>query len=253
MAETPANDPLIPSAPNRSGLIWVMRWPLRQLRRLYHWILGWAKSRFATPALFVLSFVESSFFPIPPDPLLIALCLGRRRRSIWYGAVCTLASVLGGIAGWYIGFALFGVVADAITAVGWAQTWFGTAASASGLSPAEIGALPRAGGMTFYPDGYFHTVKLKFDENAFVAYFTAALTPIPYKVFTIGGGLFNVSLPLLVAGSILGRGLRFFGLSLLILAFGDRVKPLIEKYFDWLTVALLLLGVGGFVAIKYLF
>jgi membrane protein YqaA with SNARE-associated domain len=234
------------------GLRGALGWPMRQLRRLYHWVLGWSNSRYGTPALFVISFAEASFFPIPPDPLLMALCLGKNKRALWYGAVCTAASVLGGILGWFIGLWVFGAVADAINAVGWGPTWFGTEAAAAGLTAAEQAALPQAGGMTFYPDGYFHTVKLRFDDNAFLAYFGAALTPIPFKVFTIAGGLFEVSLPLLIAGSIFGRGARFFGLAVLIRLFGDRVKPLIEKYFEWLTVALLLVGIAGFAAITYL-
>jgi membrane protein YqaA with SNARE-associated domain len=160
--------------------------------------------------------------------------------------------VAGGVLGWYIGMALFDGARSAIEGVGLARSWFGTAESAAGLTAAQQAALPHAGGITFYPDGLFHAVKLRFDENAFLAYFSAALTPIPYKVFTIAGGLFEVSLPLLVLGSICGRGMRFFALGGLIRLFGDRVKPLIEKHFEWLTVALALLGAGGFVLVKFL-
>jgi len=236
----------------RGGLISALGWPMRQLKRLYHWVVGWSNTRYGTPALFVLSFCESSFFPVPPDPLLVALCLGRRRRALWYGLVCTVASVLGGILGWFIGMALFGAVADIIAAMGAAPAWFGSEAAAAGLNAQEVAALPAAGGMTFYPDGYFYEVKTRFDENAFWAYFSAALTPIPYKVFTIAGGLFDVSLPMLVLGSILGRGGRFMAIATLIRLFGDKVKPLIEKHFEWLTVALVVLLILGFVAIKYL-
>lgn len=245
-------EPAATAATARGGLLHTLLWPLRALKRLYHWVVGWADTRFGTPALFVLSFVEASFFPIPPDPLLIALCLGKRKRALWYGAVCTVASVLGGILGWYIGLALFDLARAVIEGAGAGPSWFGTPQSAAALSATEQAALPRAGGMTFYPDGLFYTVKLKFDDNAFLAYFSAALTPIPYKVFTIAGGLFEVSLPLLIAGSIAGRGARFFALSTLIRVFGDKVKPLIEKYFEWLTVALVLVGVAGFAAVKYL-
>ncbi|MBX3475013.1 MAG: DedA family protein [Planctomycetes bacterium] len=239
-------------APPRNAVLHAMLWPLRALKRLYHWVVGWADTRFGTPALFVLSFVEASFFPIPPDPLLIALCLGKRRRALWFGAVCTVASVLGGILGWYIGLALFDAARSVIESAGLAASWFGTAQSAAGLDAQQLAALPQAGGVTFYPDGLFYTVKQKFDSNAFLAYFSAALTPIPFKVFTIAGGLFEVSLTLLIAGSIAGRGARFFALSALIFAFGDKVKPLIEKHFEWLTVALVLVGVAGFAAVKYL-
>lgn len=244
--------PAAQTVPAKGGLVHALLWPMRLLKRMYHWVVGWADSKFGTPALFALSFVEASFFPIPPDPLLIALCLGKRKRALWYGTVCTVASVLGGILGWYIGLALFDVARAVIEGVGAGPSWFGTPESAAALNAAEQAALPSAGGMTFYPDGLFYTVKMKFDENAFLAYFTAALTPIPFKVFTIAGGLFEVSLPLLIAGSIVGRGMRFYALSVMIWLFGDKVKPLIEKYFEWLTVALVAIGILGFVAVKYL-
>lgn len=245
-------EPAAPTAPARGGPLHALLWPLRLLKRMYHWVVGWADTKYGTPALFALSFVEASFFPIPPDPLLIALCLGKRKRALWYGTVCTVASVLGGILGWYIGTALFDVARGVIEGLGAGPSWFGRPESASALSAAEQAALPSAGGMTFYPDGLFYTVKMKFDDNAFLAYFTAALTPIPYKVFTIAGGLFEVSLPLLIAGSIVGRGMRFYALSVMILLFGDKVKPLIEKYFELLTVALVAVGIAGFVLVKYL-
>jgi membrane protein YqaA with SNARE-associated domain len=159
--------------------------------------------------------------------------------------------VLGGILGWYIGQALFNSVVDIIRSVGWGPSWFGTAAAASELSPEQVAALPSAGEVVFYPDGYFYIVQQKFESNAFLAYFSAALSPIPYKVFTIAGGVFSVSLPLLIAGSILGRGLRFMGIGLMIHLFGDKVRPIIEKYFEWITIGLCLLIVVFFVILKY--
>jgi len=243
---------LDPPVAAQGGLLHALAWPLRVLKRLYNWVVGWANTRYGTPALAALSFMEASFFPIPPDPLLIALCLGRRKRSLWYAFICTAASVAGGVLGWYIGMTLFDSARSAIEGVGLGASWFGTAQSASDLTAAQQAALPHAGGVTFYPDGLFFAVKSRFDENAFLAYFSAALTPIPYKVFTIAGGLFEVSLPLLVLGSICGRGMRFFALGGLIRLFGDKVKPLIEKHFEWLTVALALLGAGGFVLVKFL-
>lgn len=236
----------------RGGLIGAMLWPARQLRRLYSWVLGWSNTRYGTPALFVLGFIEVIFFPIPPDPLLVALCLGKRKRSLWYATVCTAAGVLGALVGWMLGMWLFGLVSDTLYAIGQGAAWFGTEAGAAGLTPQQVAALPSAGGTTFYPDGLVHDVKLKIDENALWAYYVAALTPLPDKVFIIVGGLFEVTLPLVLLGICLGRGTRFFSLALMILFFGDRVKPFIEKYFEWLAVALVLVGVGGFVAIKYL-
>lgn len=238
-----------PSKAPKAGLLGVVFWPLRLLKRLYAWVVGWADTKFGLPALALLSFAEASFFPIPPDPLLIALCLGKQKRSLVYAGVCTLASVLGGVAGWYIGQALFGSVVDMIQVVGWGPKWFGTPGE---LSATQIEALPHAGEIVFYPDGYFYVVQQKFEQNAFLAYFSAALSPIPYKVFTIAGGVFNVSLPMLILGSIVGRGLRFFTLGALIRLFGDKVKPILEKYFEWITIGLVLLISLFFVVLHYL-
>ena len=228
----------------RSGLVYALLWPMRMLKRLYAWVVGWADTKWGTPALGVLSFVESSFFPIPPDPLLVALCLGKRRRAFWYALVCTVASVLGGILGWFIGQALFGLVVDVIGALGAQASWFGTPESGAGI------AAP-VGDTMFYPDGYFYQVRERFEENALLAYFGAALSPIPYKVFTIAGGLFDVSLPMLIVGSIAGRGLRFFALGLLIFLFGDKVKPILDKYFEWITIGIVVLVALFFVILHY--
>ncbi|MCA8914581.1 MAG: DedA family protein [Planctomycetes bacterium] len=240
-----------PSHAPKRGLLGALFWPLRLLKRMYAWVVGWADTKFGAPALVVLAFAEASFFPIPPDPLLIALCLGKRKRSLWFGLACTVASVLGGILGWYIGQALFHSVVDVIHSVGWGPSWFGTVAAAKELSADQVAALPRAGEVIFYPDGYFYIVQQKFEQNALLAYFSAALSPIPYKVFTIAGGVFQVSLPLLVAGSIAGRGLRFMSLALLIHLFGDKVRPIIEKYFEWITIGLCVLLVLFFVVLRY--
>ncbi|MBX3459889.1 MAG: DedA family protein [Planctomycetes bacterium] len=240
-----------PSKAPTGGLIGAVLWPLRVLKRIYAWMVGWADTKWGLPVMLFVSFADSSFFPVPPDPLLIAMCLGKRKRALLYGALCTLASVVGGIAGWYIGQALFHVVADVVGALGADAKWFGTPESAAALTQAEVAALPREGDIVFYPDGYFYLVQQKFAENAFLAYFSAALSPIPYKVFTIAGGVFNVSLAALIIASVAGRGLRFFGMSVLIFAFGNKVKPLIEKYFEWITIAVVVLLALFFLVLRY--
>lgn len=233
----------------QGGLLGALLWPFRLVKGLYAWVLSWAESRYGVAALALISFAEASFFPIPPDPLLLALCFGKRRKSLYFGAVCTAASVLGGIAGWYIGYALFeNVAVPLIERMGWAASWFGTPGSG-----VDTSSPIRAGGVEFYSDGLFYKVKQKFDENAFWAYFSAALTPIPYKVFTIAGGVFEVSFTALVTGSIAGRGTRMMGVALLAYFFGDRIKPFIERYFEWLTVAFCLLALAGFLVVKYMF
>jgi membrane protein YqaA with SNARE-associated domain len=193
------------------------------LRRLYHWVLHWAETPYGTPALALISFAESSFFPIPPDVLQIALSVSKPRRSFYYAAVSAVASVLGGIAGWLIGYAFWQAVDGFFMAY------------VPGFSEENIAYVSRL-----------------YHENAFLAIFAAAFTPIPYKVFTITAGVFNVPLPVLVAASGLGRSGRFFLVAACIYFFGPRVKALLEKYFEFATILLVVLGVLGFLAIRWL-
>jgi len=191
------------------------------LRRLYDWVLHWAETPYGVPALFLLAFAESSFFPIPPDPLLIALCLGAARRSLRFAAVATAASVIGGMIGYGIG------------AGGWQlmQDWFFT--YVPGVSPE---AFERVGSL--------------YDQYDFWAVFFAGLTPIPYKVFTLSAGVFSINFGIFVLASILSRGLRFFVLAGLIYSFGPPIARFIDRYFNLLAWAFGIVLVGGFVLIE---
>jgi membrane protein YqaA with SNARE-associated domain len=194
-------------------------------RRLYDWVLHWAETPYGTPALAGLSFAESSFFPIPPDVLQIALSVSKPKRSFYYAAVSTIASVLGGILGWYIGYGLWTALQDFFYNV------------VPGVTPENI-----------------DYVGQKYHDNAFLAIFAAAFTPIPYKVFTISAGVFHehVALGTLILASFLGRGLRFFLVATCIYIVGPPAKQILDKYLEWITVALCVLLMLGFVAIKYL-
>ncbi|MDT8435301.1 MAG: YqaA family protein [Gemmatimonadota bacterium] len=192
------------------------------LRRLYHWVLGWADRPGGTAALFGIAFAEASFFPIPPDVLLIPLALGRVRRSLWFALVCTLGSVFGAMAGYAIGAFLFASVGRPL--------------------------LELYDGM----DQFAHLGRL-FDENLLLTLGTAGFTPIPFKVFTIASGAFAVSFPAFVAISALSRGARFFFVAGLIRAFGEPIRGFIERYFNILSVAFVALLVLGFLAVSILF
>lgn len=208
-------EPVDTAAPEPMQPAILPRWHVH--RRLYDWVLSLAHHKHATAALFVISFTESSFFPVPPDVLQIALTLERRSRAWWYATVSTVASVLGGVFGWIIGFALWAAVSDAFFRY------------VPGVTPEN-----------------FALVETKFQENAFLTVFTAAFTPIPFKVFTIAAGMFHVSLWMLVIGSVVGRGGRFFAVAALIYIFGPPVRRFIERYFNLLTlvfVALLVVAV----------
>ena len=192
------------------------------VRRLYDWSLSWSESRYGTPALAVMSFAESSFFPIPPDVLQIALSASRPRRAFYYATVSVVASVLGAVLGWVLGKWAWDIC----------QPFFFD--WVPGFTPAN-----------------FSRVRAYYDDNAFLYIFTAAFTPIPFKVFTIASGIFAVDLQTLVAASVLGRGLRFYLVAALIFVCGARVREWIERYFNLATVVLLVLLVGGFVALRY--
>lgn len=187
------------------------------LRRLYDWTLSWADSRWGPAALAALAVSESVFFPIPPDPLLMALALGKPRHALRFAALCTAASVLGGVGGYFVGVWLWQSVD---------QFFF---AYVPGFTEAN-----------------FRYVQSKYEENAFLAIFAAAFTVIPFKVFTIASGVFEVGLGVLVGASALGRGLRFFSVALLLRWLGAPAKDFIDRHFNTLTVVFFVLLVLGF-------
>lgn len=193
------------------------------IRRIYDWILHWAHTPYGTPALAVLSVAESSFFPIPPDPLLIGLAVSRPDRSLWYALICSISSALGGIIGYLIGWQLWNVL----------DTFFFT-------------HIPG------FTHEVFNLVAQKYNENAFLAIFTAAFTPVPYKVFTIAGGVFKINLLVFVIASAMGRSMRFFLVAGLIMKFGPGIKSFIDCYFDWAAIGFTVLLIFGFILIKYI-
>jgi len=194
------------------------------LKRLYAWVLHWADTRYGLPALILIAIAESSFFPIPPDVLLIALCMGAPKRAPWFAMWCSIGSVVGGIIGYYIGYA------------------------AEPLGRWIIFDLLHYGEA-------WATVADLYGQNAFLAILTAAFTPIPYKVFTIAAGVFHeqVGLGTLVLASVIGRSGRFFLVAGTIYFFGPPVKRLLDKYLELFTVIFMVLLVGSFVLIKYAF
>ena len=192
------------------------------IRRLYDWVLSWADTPYGTPALFILAFMESSFFPIPPDVLQIALSASKPRRSFWYATVSLIGSVSGAFLGFLIGY------------VFWAATQDFFFNYVPGFTEELFGKVK----------GYYH-------DNAFLAIFTAAFTPIPYKIFTIAAGVCKLSLITLIGASIVGRGMRFYLVAAVMYFFGPTVKRWIEKYFDILSIVFTVLLIGGFVYMKY--
>jgi membrane protein YqaA with SNARE-associated domain len=191
-------------------------------QRLYDWTLSLATHRHAMRALAVVSFVESSVFPIPPDALLIPMVLADRARAWRMAAVCTVASVLGGILGYAIGFFLFETVGRPI--------------------------------LDFY--GYqeeFQRFANAYNEWGLWIILIKGLTPIPYKLVTIASGVAHFDPVVFLLASIATRGARFFLVAALLRRFGPPIRGFVEKNLTAVATTALLLIVGGFVAVKYLF
>lgn len=170
--------------------------------------------------LFLISFAESSFFPIPPDLLLMPIVARLRSKWWYYGAVTTVASVLGGMFGYLIGAVFFNFVGTLLV-------------------------------NTYHLEAELEHVSVLFQQNAFWAIFTAAFTPIPYKIFTIAGGLFRIDFLVFIIASVLGRGMRFFMVAYLMKLFGGVVGKLAFKYFNLLTLIVGIIIIG-FIAYKFL-
>ena len=192
------------------------------VRRLYDWVLHWAETPYGGPALAILCFAESSFFPLPPDPLLIALCLGALHRSFRFAMVATVASVAGGVLGYWLGAGAWHVLGGYFFTYG-------------------PGVTPEA----------FSAVQSLYDKYDFWAIFLAGLTPIPYKVFTLSAGVFSINIGVFIVASVVSRSLRFFLVAGLIYKFGAPISRFIDRYFELLATVFGILVVLGFVAIKY--
>ncbi len=196
-----------------------MKHPSTWLRALYDWTLQWAERPHGVWALFGIAVAESSFFLIPPDVLLIALCVGAVRRSYRFATICTVGSVLGGCLGYAIGY--FG------------YEWIGE-------------TIVKA----YHGEAVMEQIKHWYDTWGFWGNLTAAVTPIPYKVFTIASGAFNFSFVSFLLASILGRSLRFFVVATLLYWWGPSIKAFIERYFNWCAWGFMILLVGGFLILK---
>jgi membrane protein YqaA with SNARE-associated domain len=192
------------------------------LRRLYDWTLALAGTPSAPYALAAVSFAESSFFPVPPDVMLVPMMLARPDKAWFYALVCTVASVLGGLLGYAIGALFYETLGT------WVFQTYGLTEGAEAFrrSYAEYG----------------HWIIL-----------LKGLTPIPYKLVTITSGFAEYNLFWFVVLSIITRGARFFIVALLMSRFGPFIKNLIDRHFNIVATLAVAVIVGGFVAFRYLF
>lgn len=190
------------------------------LRRLYNWTMSFAARRNARWALAGVSFAESSFFPIPPDVLLIPMVLANRQKAWEFAAICTIASVIGGVFGYAIGAFLYDTVGV------WVVNLYNL-------------------------QDKMETFRRYYAEWGIWIIVLAGFTPIPYKVFTIASGLAAYDLGLFVLLSAIGRGGRFFLIAGLLYYFGEPIRSFIERRLEVLTIGAALAGIGGFVVLRY--
>jgi membrane protein YqaA with SNARE-associated domain len=196
---------------------------MKLFKKLYDWMLHWADTPYGPFALFLLALAESSFFPIPVDPLLIALCLGAIKKSWRFAFYTSFASVTGGMIGYWIGFGIW-----------------------EGVDSFFFKYVPG------FSESLFNGVMANFNEYGFWYVFAAGFTPIPYKVFTIASGVFKLNFFLFVIASTISRSLRFFVIAALFRKFGPEIKIFIDKYFNFLAILFFILLLGGFLVIKFI-
>lgn len=190
------------------------------LRRVYDWMLGLAGRPAAERWLGVVSFADSSFFPLPPDIMLAPMCLARPERAMRYALICTVTSVLGALLGYTIGSLLYQVVGEPL--------------------------------LHFY--GYedkFRQFAAEIGTNGFLWMLAFAFLPIPYKVATIAAGSIHLDLGIVILASLLGRGGRFFAVAWLIQRYGETAQRLIDGHFEKIAAAFTILFIGGFVVVRY--
>ena len=251
-------------------------------RRLYNWIIGWADTPYGGWVLFFLSLAESSFFPIPPDVLLAPLCLGNRKKWWQFALSCSVASVIGGMIGYGIGMFLWanvgGFFHEHVPGFHYDSVVTASGETVTGLIDAnkvEV-AMPMMHDTVNYPFSMTHldgtqtsftqsdaddievTVKpftktgSLYEAHNWKVVAVAGFTPLPYKVITISAGVFKINFLIFCIASAISRSARFFIVAGLIGRYGDTVEPLIDKYFNLLSLAFVVLLVGGVAVMKLL-
>ncbi len=194
---------------------------MKFLRSLYNWTLNKAEHRYSSLILSIVSFAESSFFPIPPDILLIPMIIAKRMKAWTYAFICTFSSVLGGVAGYAIGYFFYSTIGVLIIE-------------------------------TYHLSNSFSTFESYYNEYGILIVLGAGFTPFPFKFITIASGVFNLNIFLFIITAIMARGLRFYLLSGLLFVFGEQIKILIDKYFNTLAILFFILLVGSVLIIKFI-
>lgn len=191
------------------------------IKRLYNWVLSWSTSKWGVLALFFIALFEASWFPLPPDILLIALCVGASKKSFRFASICLIGSALGAALGYGIGHFIWITPEGTPTAL--AEMFYST---------------------NIISQENFNTAGDYYDKWNFLAVFIAGFTPLPFKVFTIAGGMFDINFTMFILASVVARGLRFFLIAGLIWKFGAPIKTFIDKYFNLLAMVFGVMLIG---------
>tara|TARA_Y100000590_G_scaffold469930_1_gene660765 strand:- start:1393 stop:1971 length:579 start_codon:yes stop_codon:yes gene_type:complete len=191
------------------------------LKKLYNWTLEKANHPKAGWFLSLISFIESSVFPIPPDIILIPMILANKLKAWWYAFICTLSSVLGGITGYLIGAFFYTTIGILII------SYYGL-------------------------ENKFEEFNSLYNDWGFWIVLAGGFTPFPYKFITIASGVFNLNIYLFILSAIISRGFRFFLLAFLLRIFGEWIKEMIDKYFNILAFLFFILFFGGIFLLKYI-
>ena len=194
---------------------------MKFLKYLYNWTLKKAEHKYSSWILSIVSFAESSFFPIPPDILLIPMIIANKAKAWIYAFICTFSSVLGGVAGYAIGYFFYNSV---------------------GILIIEA----------YHLSDSFNAFESYYNEYGILIVLGAGFTPFPFKFITIASGVFNLNIFLFILTAIIARGLRFYLLAGLLFIFGEKIKTLIDKYFNILAILFFILLVGSVLLIKLL-
>ena len=201
------------------------------IRSIYDWVINLSKKPNGKRSLALISFSEASFFPIPPDVLLIPLCLGNRNKSLNFALICSVFSVLGATLGYFIGKLLW---------------WDIPGLQYSSLANLFFEYVPGIN------DNAFMKIKHLYDNWDFWIVFTAGFTPIPFKLITISAGTFNINFFMFAIASVISRSARFFIVASLIMIFGESIRNFIENYFNLLAIIFTIFLIGGFIFIKFI-
>lgn len=190
--------------------------------KLKAWTLKWSHSRHMAAALFFIALIEAVFFPIPPDILMVAILMINSQRWWYYAGITTAGSVVGAACGYLVGWLFYSTAGHYIV---------------DAYNLQEM----------------VNLIGQKYTQHVFLTVFTAAFTPIPFKLITVTAGLFGVPFIPMIVASIIGRGMRYFMVAYIIKIFGKKINYLVFRYFNILSFLFVALLIGGFFAIKFLF